>query len=191
MTSACLTWVKEQHLNDGCRPPQLSECHRPVQTLKASNCFSSRGSDSSFSFVVDTAPPAVSVCYSKKNGTVITGRTPTMSNSALRKARDLSSDVRDALERLLGRALQEEETISVQAYATHEAPTGSERDEAWRRLLERIDKTAARVANVPESELDALIDRPLILSAITRRHEDHARRQHPCTREYARSGTSA
>ena len=81
-----------------------------------------------------------------------------MSNSALRKARDLSSDVRDALERLLGRALQEEETISVQAYPTHEAPRGSERDEAWRRLLERIDKTAARVANVPESELDALID---------------------------------
>jgi hypothetical protein len=81
-----------------------------------------------------------------------------MSNSALRKARDLSSDVRDALERLLGRALQEEETISVQAYPTHEAPTGSECDEAWRRLLERIDKTAARVANVPESELDALID---------------------------------
>ena len=81
-----------------------------------------------------------------------------MSNSALRKARDLSSDVRDALERLLGRALQEEETISVQTYPTHEALTGSERDEAWRRLLERIDKTAARVANVPESELDALID---------------------------------
>src|SRR5206468_10411888 len=72
--------------------------------------------------------------------------------------RSLSSDVRDALERLLGRALQEEETISVQTYPTHEAPTGSERDEAWRRLLERIDKTAARVANVPESELDALID---------------------------------
>jgi len=89
---------------------------------------------------------------------MITGRTPAMSNSALRKARDLSSDVRDALERLLGRALQEEETISVQTYPTHEAPTGSERDEAWRRLLERIDKTAARVANVPESELDALID---------------------------------
>src|SRR5206468_4721192 len=84
--------------------------------------------------------------YSKKNGTMITGRTPAMSNSALRKARDLSSDVRDALERLLGRALQEEETISVQTYPTHEAPTGSERDEAWRRLLERIDKTAARVA---------------------------------------------
>lgn len=35
---------------------------------------------------------------------------------------------------------------------------GCERDEAWLRLLERIDKTAARVANVQESELDALID---------------------------------
>jgi hypothetical protein len=81
-----------------------------------------------------------------------------MSNSALSKARDLSADVRDALEKLLGRALQEEETISVQAYSTHQAPTGGERDEAWRRLLERIDKTAARVADVPESELDALID---------------------------------
>ena len=81
-----------------------------------------------------------------------------MSNSALRKARDLSADIRDALERLLGRPLQEEETISVQAYPTHEAPTGRERDEVWDRLIKRIDKTAARVANVPESELDALID---------------------------------
>src|SRR5207247_10087474 len=94
----------------------------------------------------------------KKTGPSITARRPPRSSSARRKPADLSSYVRDALERLLGRALQEEETISVQAYATHEAPTGSERDEAWRRLLERIDKTAARVANVPESELDALID---------------------------------
>jgi hypothetical protein len=31
-------------------------------------------------------------------------------------------------------------------------------DEAWRQLLVRIDKTAARVTNVPKSELDALID---------------------------------
>jgi len=81
-----------------------------------------------------------------------------MSNSALRKARELSEDVRDALERLLGRPLQEEETISVQTYPTHEAPTGRERDEAWRRLMERIDKTAARVATVPDAELNALID---------------------------------
>jgi hypothetical protein len=81
-----------------------------------------------------------------------------MSNSALRKARDLSPDVRDALESLLGRSLQEEETVSVQTFPTHEAPTGPEREEAWSRLMERIDKTAARVTHVPEAELDALID---------------------------------
>lgn len=81
-----------------------------------------------------------------------------MSNSALRRARDLSPDVRGALEILLGRRLQEEETISIQAYPTHEAPTGSARAEAWGRLMERIDKTAARVKDVPEAELDALID---------------------------------
>ena len=81
-----------------------------------------------------------------------------MSNSALRRARDLSPHVRDALEALLGRPLEEEETISIQAYATHEAPTGRARDEAWRRLIERIEKTAARVEDVPEAELDTLID---------------------------------
>jgi hypothetical protein len=81
-----------------------------------------------------------------------------MSNSALRKARDLSPDVRQAVEILLGRRLQQEETISVQAYPTHEAPAGREREEGWRRLMERIDKTAARATNVPEAELDALID---------------------------------
>jgi hypothetical protein len=81
-----------------------------------------------------------------------------MSNNALRKARDLSPNVRDALEALLGRTLQEEETVSIQTYPTHEAPTGKERDEAWKRLLDRIDRTAARVKDVPETELDTLID---------------------------------
>ena len=81
-----------------------------------------------------------------------------MPNTALRKVRDLSADVRSALESLLGRRLHEEETISVQAYPTHEARTGRERDATWHRIMERIDKTAARVAGVPESQLDALID---------------------------------
>lgn len=81
-----------------------------------------------------------------------------MPNNALRKARDLSPNVRNALEMLLGRPLQEEETVSIQAYPTHNAPTGREREESWKRLLDRIDRTAARVKDVPEAELDALID---------------------------------
>ena len=81
-----------------------------------------------------------------------------MPNNALRKARDLSPNVRNALEMLLGRSLQEEETVSIQAYPTHNAPTGLEREEAWTRLLDRIDRTAARVKGVPKAELDTLID---------------------------------
>jgi hypothetical protein len=81
-----------------------------------------------------------------------------MPNNALRKARDLSPNVRTALETLLGRPLQEEETVSIQAYPTHNSPTGREREEAWKQLLDRIDQTAARVKDVPEAELDALID---------------------------------
>ncbi len=81
-----------------------------------------------------------------------------MPNNALSKARDLSPNLRNALEMLLGRPLQEEETVSIQAYPTHNAPTGQEREEAWKRLLDRIDRTAARVKDVPEAEIDALID---------------------------------
>jgi len=81
-----------------------------------------------------------------------------MPNSALRKARDLSPDIRGALESLLGRPLREEETISVQVWPTQEAPTGAQREDAWRRLMERIDRTAARATDIPEAELDALID---------------------------------
>jgi len=80
-----------------------------------------------------------------------------MSNSGLRRARDLSPDLRQAVEMLLDRR-QQEETISVEAYSTHEARTSREREEGWKRLMERIDKTASRSTNVPEAELDALID---------------------------------
>ena len=81
-----------------------------------------------------------------------------MFNNALRKARDLSPSVRTALETLLGRPFEEEETISVQTYPTHEAPTGKQREESWRRLMDRIHRTAARVKDLPDEDLDALID---------------------------------
>jgi len=81
-----------------------------------------------------------------------------MANNALRKARDLPPNVRVALEVLLGRPLDKEETVSIQTYPTHEAPTGKEREESWKQLMDRIDQTAARAKEVSEVELDALID---------------------------------
>ena len=81
-----------------------------------------------------------------------------MSNNALRKARGLPPNVRVALEALLGRLINEEETVSVQTFPTHEAPTGKEKEESWKELMDRIDRTAARAEEVSEAELDALTE---------------------------------
>lgn len=79
-----------------------------------------------------------------------------MQNGALRKVKELPADTRHAMESILGRSLHEDEAISVNVYRP--APTGAAREEASRRLLERIDKTAQRVQGVPEAEIDAAID---------------------------------
>ena len=79
-----------------------------------------------------------------------------MQNGALRKVKELPPDTRRAMESILGRSLQEDEAISISVYKP--APTGHAREEASRRLLERIDKTAQKVKNVPEEEIDAAID---------------------------------
>jgi L-lactate utilization protein LutC len=60
--------------------------------------------------------------------------------------------------RLLGRPLEPEEHISVMAYRPHEPPAGTARAELADRLKERIDQTTARLKDVPEAELDELID---------------------------------
>jgi hypothetical protein len=80
---------------------------------------------------------------------------------SIHKARDLSPDLRRAAEALLGRNLQEDESISVRAFrgdTVKEAPTGEARAEAFRRLRARIEQTAARARAVPEGDIDALID---------------------------------
>ena len=68
--------------------------------------------------------------------------------------------MRRAAEALLGRALQEDENISVRAFkgaVLKEAPTGEAR-EAFRRLLDRVDRTARQAEGVSEAEIDAAID---------------------------------
>ena len=79
-----------------------------------------------------------------------------MQNGALRKVKELSPDIRQAMEGILGRSLREDEAISINVYKP--APTGYAREEASRRLQERVDKTAQRVKDIPEEEIDAAID---------------------------------
>ena len=79
-----------------------------------------------------------------------------MQNGALRKVTELAVDTRHAMEDIIGRSLEEDEAISINVYKP--APTGLARDEASRRLLARIDKTAQRAQGASEKKIDAAID---------------------------------
>lgn len=81
-----------------------------------------------------------------------------MASGVLHKASELPLDIRQAVESLLGRPLEPEEHVSVMAFLPHKAPTGAARADLAHGLQERIDKTAAKLKDVPEAELDKLID---------------------------------
>ncbi|HLI85779.1 MAG TPA: hypothetical protein VKV17_17830 [Bryobacteraceae bacterium] len=81
-----------------------------------------------------------------------------MRNNALCKAGELTPPIREAFESVLGRRLGDDEAVSIHAYPPRPAPTGQERADAYRRLLEAGEKFAQRVKNVPEQEIDAAVD---------------------------------
>lgn len=84
-----------------------------------------------------------------------------MRSISIHKARELPGSVRAAVEILLGRALEADEEVSVRAFPQHEAPSGEERAAFARGLQERMSKTAERVRDVPEEQLDQTHDEAL------------------------------
>ena len=81
--------------------------------------------------------------------------------SSLHSARNLSPAVRQALESLLGRALNDEESISVRTYEPHEAPGAEARRAAVRGLERYFAEMDARRESVSEKELDEALDEAL------------------------------
>ena len=82
--------------------------------------------------------------------------------------KDLSSDQRLAIESLLGRALRDEESLTIRPVRIlTDAPTGQERARLFRRYQDHLDQLANRVENVPEDEIDSAID-----EAIHHAHKD-------------------
>jgi hypothetical protein len=79
-----------------------------------------------------------------------------MQNGVLCRVTELSADTRHAMESILGRPLQEDEAVSVNTYKP--VPTGKAREEASRRLLERVEKTSQKAAGIPDEQIDAAID---------------------------------
>jgi hypothetical protein len=73
--------------------------------------------------------------------------------------KDISAGQRQAIEDLLGRALQDDESLVIRpSHVLKEAPTGDERTRLFRQYQNHLDQLAARVANVAEDEIDAAID---------------------------------
>ena len=81
-----------------------------------------------------------------------------MGNIAIHGANELPSDARLAVERVLGRALQPDEEVSIMALSPHDAPTGEARQHLARQLEDRIIRTADSARHGPDDEQEAAIN---------------------------------
>ena len=81
-----------------------------------------------------------------------------MGNIAIHKACELPADARRVVERVLGRALESDEEVSIMAFSPHNAPIGEARQHLAHHLEERIARTAESVRDIPDGEQEAVID---------------------------------
>jgi hypothetical protein len=81
-----------------------------------------------------------------------------MENVALNMASELSRPVRAAIEDLLGRALSDDEQVSVMAFRAHPAPTGDKRTESAQRLKVAMDALAVKALPIESEDLEAALD---------------------------------
>jgi hypothetical protein len=76
---------------------------------------------------------------------ILMGReTRAMPDHSIHKATDLARDERLLVERWLGRALSNDETIRVTAYRPHCAPTGDEREVLRREIVTQAQEIGSR-----------------------------------------------
>ncbi len=80
-----------------------------------------------------------------------------MSDHSVHRASDLAGDERAVVERWLGRAISNDETISVNAYRPHAAPTGEGREVLRRAILTQAQEISSRVQDSSEEGTDALL----------------------------------
>jgi len=79
-----------------------------------------------------------------------------MQNSCVHRAGDLTPEERMLIERWLGRALSDDETISLNAYKPHPAPSGPEREALRREIISQAREIGSRAPEVSEEEADTL-----------------------------------
>ena len=80
-----------------------------------------------------------------------------MANSCVHRVGDLAREERMLVERWLGRAVSEDETISLNAYKPHAAPAGPERESLRQQIVSQAREIGSR-QEIGEDEADALVD---------------------------------
>jgi len=78
-------------------------------------------------------------------------------NIAVVKSRDMSPAVREWVQKLMHKPLEEEDEVSL-IVRSPGAPTAEEREEARTRLMERIVKIDAASRSTAEAEIDAAVE---------------------------------
>lgn len=81
-----------------------------------------------------------------------------MQNVSIQKASELSQNVKAAVEQLLGRRIEADEEISVVAVPPHQVPPSENRAAVAQRLEAFLHRRAEKVRDVPDQELDAVVD---------------------------------
>jgi hypothetical protein len=81
-----------------------------------------------------------------------------MEQSSLHVARTLPPPVRTALEQLLGRALRDNEAVSIHTYQPHEAPSPEQQRSFAAALRRHFSEVDQRAKDIPEDEQEAVVD---------------------------------
>ena len=103
-----------------------------------------------------------------------------MPEHSVHKATDLARDERLLVERWLGRALSNDETISVKVYRPHSAPASDEREALRREIVTQAQEIGSRAQDANDKSVDSLIDEAFGAARVNG-SEIHARLQHPCS----------
>ena len=81
-----------------------------------------------------------------------------MQDLSVRKTRELPPQAKQVLESLLGRTLGDDEEVGIWASTPHEAPTGSARSDAWKKLNRHLDLMASKTEGGQTEKLEKLAD---------------------------------
>ncbi len=80
-----------------------------------------------------------------------------MPDVLVHKARELKPQTRAAIEAELGRALRDDEEVSIAASAVEETSTGGSRPAALRRLEAHYARMDEKTKDIPEEEIEQIL----------------------------------